>query len=124
MFTKYDTLTEDIERKWVLARRNYTEAEVDEEADQYIKGRCIQRIKELTGQKDIPYIAVSCESIIFTQKLSQIIFIVPSKVPLPGEADTTDRSDLQESLRVFCGTTRRRTLPSPRGHRCGSKSRA
>ena len=90
MFTKYDMLTEDIERKWVLARKNYSEAEVNAEADRYLKERCIQRIEKLTGQKDIPYIAVSCESIILTQKLSQIIFVVPSKVPLPGEADTTD----------------------------------
>ena len=64
MFTKYDMLTEDIERKWILARRNYNGAEVDLEADQYLKQRCIQRIESLTGQKDIPYIAVSCESTI------------------------------------------------------------
>ena len=90
MFTKYDTLTEDIERKWVLARKDYSEAEVDLEADQYLKGRCIQRIEELTGQKDIPYIAVSCEFTILTPKLPQIIFVVLSKAPLPGEADATD----------------------------------
>ena len=89
MFTKYDTLTEDIEMKWVLARRNYSEAEVDSEADRYLKERCIQRIEELTGQEGIPYIAVSCEFTILTPKLPQIIFVVLSKAPLPGEADAT-----------------------------------
>ena len=90
MFTKYDTLTEDIERQWILSRRNYSEAEVDREADRYLKEHCIQRIEKLTGQKGIPYIAVSCEFTILPPKLPQIILVVLSKAPLPGEDDTTD----------------------------------
>jgi len=90
VFTKYDMLTEDIERKWVLARRTYSEAEVDLAADQYLKKHCIQRIEELTKQKGIPYIAVSCESMILASKLPRRIFVVLSQAPLPGEAETTD----------------------------------
>ena len=90
MFTKYDMLAEDIERRWIRARKSYNDAEVDLEADRYLKERCIQRIEELTGQKGIPYIAVSCESTILIPKLPQINFVFLSKAPLPGEADTTD----------------------------------
>ena len=55
-------LTEDIERRWILSRRNYTQADVDLEADQYLQQHCIQPIQDLTKQSDIPYIAVSCKS--------------------------------------------------------------
>ncbi|KAL4077780.1 hypothetical protein J3A83DRAFT_1663014 [Scleroderma citrinum] len=59
VFTKYDMLTEDIERRWVLKKKDYTEEQLDSAADQYLKQSCVKRIQELTGQKNIPYIAVS-----------------------------------------------------------------
>jgi len=54
-------LIEDIERRWILSRRDYSEGDVELEADQYLKRHCIQPIEDLTKQRNIPYIAVSCE---------------------------------------------------------------
>ncbi|KIM61818.1 hypothetical protein SCLCIDRAFT_856516 [Scleroderma citrinum Foug A] len=59
VFTKYDKLTEHVERRWILSRTNYTQTDVDLEADQYLQQHCIQPIQDLTKQSDIPYIAVS-----------------------------------------------------------------
>ncbi|KIM66452.1 hypothetical protein SCLCIDRAFT_1211206 [Scleroderma citrinum Foug A] len=62
VFTKYDTLAEDIERRWILSKRKYSEEDIGLEADQYLKRHCIQRIQNLTNQKNIPYIAVSSKA--------------------------------------------------------------
>ncbi|KAL4077791.1 hypothetical protein J3A83DRAFT_1664988 [Scleroderma citrinum] len=59
VFTKYDMLTEAIERRWVLEKKDYTEEQLNLEADQYLKQHYIKCIQELTGRNNIPYIAVS-----------------------------------------------------------------
>ncbi|KAL4077788.1 hypothetical protein J3A83DRAFT_4156097 [Scleroderma citrinum] len=79
VFTKYDMLTEDIERRWVLEKKDYTEEQLDSEADKYLKQRCIKRIQELTGQNDIPYIAVSSKSR-YKDRLKQLTELTHEKV--------------------------------------------
>ncbi|KAL4077790.1 hypothetical protein J3A83DRAFT_4369168 [Scleroderma citrinum] len=79
VFTKYDTLIDDIERRWVHENKDYTEEQLDSEADKYLKQRCIKRIQELTGQSNIPYIAVSSKSR-YKDRLKQLTELTHEKV--------------------------------------------
>ena len=65
MFTKYDKLIDEIEIRWAEEGRDYTESEVEAEAEQCLKKRCIEPIEQLTGERDFPYLAVSSASMVY-----------------------------------------------------------
>ncbi|KAG6334348.1 hypothetical protein ID866_4739 [Astraeus odoratus] len=72
VFTKYDKLADEIESRWVDAGRDYTNADVDSEAQRYLEEKCVKRICQLTGEQDPLYIAVSTK-IRYQDKLKQLI---------------------------------------------------
>ncbi|KAL4065557.1 hypothetical protein V8B97DRAFT_1875170, partial [Scleroderma yunnanense] len=62
VFTKYDQLANEIENRWVEEGRDYEESDVDMEAEQYLKKNCVERIERLTGESNIPWLAVSTKA--------------------------------------------------------------
>jgi len=69
VFTKYDKLIDEIEIRWDDEGREYTESEVEVEAERYLQKHCIEPIKRLTGEHDFPYLAVSSASMVHYRNL-------------------------------------------------------
>ncbi|KAG6331386.1 hypothetical protein ID866_7703 [Astraeus odoratus] len=93
VFTKYDTLTEMIEREWVDAQKTYEDETVDTEANRHLQEKCIPRIRGLTGEVNIPYIAVSTRKR-FKSRLEQLIQLTQKEIqarsPQPSEQAGVD----------------------------------
>ncbi|KAL4065585.1 hypothetical protein V8B97DRAFT_2070717, partial [Scleroderma yunnanense] len=62
VFTKYDKLVDAIESKWEDEGKEYSESDVEIAAEQYLKKHCIERIEQLTGEYNIPCLAVSTKA--------------------------------------------------------------
>ncbi|KAG6334821.1 hypothetical protein ID866_4273 [Astraeus odoratus] len=59
VFTKYDILTDFIERNWVDEGKTYTAQDVEVAAEQYLRKHCTGPIERVTGVRNIHYLAVS-----------------------------------------------------------------
>ncbi|KAL4072067.1 hypothetical protein J3A83DRAFT_2965511 [Scleroderma citrinum] len=79
VFTKYDKLCDEIENRWVEEGREYDESDVDEEAEQYLKKNCMERIERLTGEYNVPWLAVSTKAR-YQSKLKDLVQLTYQKV--------------------------------------------
>ncbi|KAG6330764.1 hypothetical protein ID866_8326 [Astraeus odoratus] len=82
-----------IKKEWVDAQKNYEDEAVDMEANQRLKDKCIPCILNLTGEADIPYIAVSTRKR-FKARLEHLIQLTQKEIqarsPQPSEQAGVD----------------------------------
>ncbi|KIM62676.1 hypothetical protein SCLCIDRAFT_786541 [Scleroderma citrinum Foug A] len=79
VFTKYDKLIDEIEIRWAEEGRDYTESEVEAEAERCLKKRCIEPIEQLTGERDFSYLAVSMRAH-YRERLKELVQLTYQKV--------------------------------------------
>ncbi|KAL4072040.1 hypothetical protein J3A83DRAFT_4188102 [Scleroderma citrinum] len=65
--------------RWVDDRKEYTQQDVEKKAKEYIQEQCIRPILKFTGEKDIPFVAVSAK-VRYNYKLPDLIKLTKERV--------------------------------------------